>query len=169
MLVTLLQMCPNIVELELDILKTIPYSTFFVLLLAVALNFAVSLVNRRYTNIEEQKRWSIKNAEVRKELMKAMSSGNRRMTEKLQKEQTDLMKEQSKISMQRLKLQLFFFIPFIAVWQLFGSFYGSTIVALMPFDAPFVGTQMNIFWWYFFSSISSNILISRLLGLTFEI
>jgi len=168
-LVTLLQMCPNIVELELDILKTIPYSTFFVLLLAVALNFAVSLVNRRYTNIEEQKRWSIKNAEVRKELMKAMSSGNRRMTEKLQKEQTDLMKEQSKISMQRLKLQLFFFIPFIAVWQLFGSFYGSTIVALMPFDAPFVGTQMNIFWWYFFSSISSNILISRLLGLTFEI
>lgn len=168
-MVTLLQMCPNIVELELDILKTIPYSTFFVLLLAVALNFAVSLVNRRYTNIEEQKRWSIKNAEVRKELMKAMSSGNRRMTEKLQKEQTDLMKEQSKISMQRLKLQLFFFIPFIAVWQLFGSFYGSTIVALMPFDAPFVGTQMNIFWWYFFSSISSNILISRLLGLTFEI
>lgn len=101
--------------------------------------------------------------------MKAMQSGNKRLVERLQKDQQELAKNQTKVTMQRTKIQLFSTIPLLAFWYILMPFYGDKFVAIMPFDAPFTGKLLNFFWLYFFGSITSNILISRLLGLTFEI
>lgn len=165
---SILQLSAPLVKLELGLLKAMPASTFFIFLLSAVISIVTSYVNRRFTNVEEQREWGIKSSEVRKEMLKAVQGGNKRLTERLQKEQAELMKAQSKITMQRLKLQLFFIIPLLALWQLLGPFYGSSIVAMMPFNAPFVGTELNLFWWYFFSAMVTSVLTSRLFGLTFE-
>ena len=167
--VCLISLAVSLVGFSLDALKVIPGSTLFVLLISMVTNLLVSSVNRLFVNVEEQKEWTIKSTLLRREMMKAMQSGNKRLIEKLQKEQQESTKVQTKMSMDRMKLMLFFLIPFFALWQVLGSFYGNEIVALMPFDAPFFGLQLNLFSWYFLSSIATNILISRLLGLTFEI
>jgi uncharacterized membrane protein (DUF106 family) len=60
-------------------------------------------------------------------------------------------------------------IPFFAIWGILQSFYGNNIVAIMPFDLPYIGTRLDLFWWYFFCSMAGNVLIQRLLGLTFEV
>ena len=167
--VYMISLAISLVGFSLDALKVMPSSTIFILLISTVTNLLVSLVNRLFVNIEEYKEWTVKSTLLRKDIMKAMQSGNKRLMEKLQKEQQESTKAQTKMSMDRMKLMLFFLIPFFALWQVLGSFYGNEIVALMPFDAPFFGLQLNLFSWYFLSSIATNILISRLLGLTFEI
>lgn len=164
-----LQLSEPLVKLELEALKAMPISTIFIFLLSLTINIVTSYANRRFTNIEEQREWTIKSNQVRRDLMKALQGGNKRLAEKLQKEQSELTKAQSKITMQRLKLQLFFIVPLLALWQLLGPFYGQSVVAIMPFDAPFMGTELNLFWWYFFSAMASSVLTSRLFGLTFEV
>jgi uncharacterized membrane protein (DUF106 family) len=165
----LTSLAASLTEFSLDTLQVMPYSTIFILLISTVMTLIVSLVYRLATNIEEYKEWTIKSTLLRRELMKAMQSGNKRLVEKLQKDQQESMKAQTRMQAQRLKLTLFFMIPFFALWQILGSFYGNNIVAIMPFDLPYVGTYLNLFWWYFFSSMFANVLISRLLSLTFEI
>lgn len=160
-----------LVGLSLDALKVMPNSTIFVFLLSVAINLVMSLANRMFINIEEYREWTIKSTMLRRELMEAVRSGNKRLVNKLQKEQDEMMKVQSKMTQQRLKINLFFFIPLIALWQVLTPLYGKNPVALVPFNAPFFAPRglWNFGAWYIFSSLTANILLSRLLGLTFEI
>ena len=167
--VCLISLAASLVGLSLDALKVWPISTIFILLLSVAVNLLSSLMIRLFTDIKEYREWQIKSTLLRREMMKAAQSGNKRLMEKLQKDQQELAKNQSKVQMQRTKIQLFSTIPLLALWYTLMPFYSGNIVAIMPFDAPFIGTQLNFFWWYFFSSATTNTLISRLLGLTFEI
>jgi uncharacterized membrane protein (DUF106 family) len=165
----LTSLAASLTEFSLDTLQVMPYSTLFILLISTVMNLIVSLVNRMATNIEEYREWTTKSTLLRREMMKAVQSGNKRLVEKLQKDQQESMKAQAKMQMQRLKLSLYFAIPFLAFWWVLGPFFGNNIVAIMPFDLPYIGTQLNLFWWYFFCSMAGNVLIPRLLGLTFEI
>ncbi|MFB0543375.1 MAG: EMC3/TMCO1 family protein [Candidatus Bathyarchaeia archaeon] len=159
-----------LVGLNLDALKVMPGSTIFIFILSIVVNLLVSWVNRRTIDLEEYKEWTIKSTLVRREYMKAVQSGNKRLVDKLQKEQQEIMKSQSAMTMQQLKFQLFFFIPFIALWQILGVFFANAgTVAYMPFNAPFFGTELSLFSWYFICSIATSILTRRLLGLTFEV
>jgi uncharacterized membrane protein (DUF106 family) len=165
----LTSLAASLTEFSLDTLQVMPYSTLFILLISTVMNLVVSLVNRMATNIEEYREWTTKSTLLRRDMMKAMQSGNKRLVEKLQKDQQESMKIQTKMSMQRLKLTLYFMIPFFAIWVILQSFYGNNIVAIMPFDLPYIGTRLDLFWWYFICSMLCNVLIQRLLGLTFEI
>ena len=159
-----------LVGLNLDALKVMPGSAIFIFIISLAVNLLMGLANRRFIDLEEYKEWTIKSTLVRREHMKALQSGNKRLIDKLQKEQQEIMKEQSKMTMQQMKLQLFFFIPFIVLWQILGVFFANSgPVALMPFNAPFFGEKLSIFSWYLLCSFATSILTRRLLGLTFEV
>ena len=165
----LTSLAASLTEFSLDTLQVTPYSTLFILVISTVMSLIVSLVNRMTTNIDEYREWTTKSALLRRDMMKAMQSGNKRLVEKLQKDQQESMKAQTKMSMQRLKLTLYFMIPFFLIWGILQSFYGNNIVAIMPFDLPYIGTRLDLFWWYFFCSMLCNVLIQRLLGLTFEV
>ena len=64
---------------------------------------------------------------------------------------------------------IFFMIPFLLIWQLLGSFFGNIIIAYFPFQFPFIPTELSVANWYLLCSFSSSVIISRVLGLTFEI
>jgi len=143
---------------------------FFILLLTLAINLLTSWVSKNMIDLEEYREITIKATKTRREMMEAVKNGNKRQIAKLQKEQLEINKDQMKFSAQRMKSQLFFFIPFMVIFYVLRTFFANTgPAALMPFNAPFFGTELDWFWWYFFCSITSNTLIQRLLGLTFEV
>ena len=145
-----------------------PMSTVLILLISLVISLVTTIANRMVINMEEYKKFTIDSTHLRQELMSAMKGGNQRHIAKLQKQQQDMMKVQQKMTMDRMKIMLFFFIPFILIWQVLGNFFQGNI-AVMPFEAPYIGKQLSVGTWYIFCSVSTNIVVSRVFGLTFEI
>jgi len=167
-----LSLLSHLAALDLSFLQQPPLSTLFMLGLSTAISFATSIANRVVIDMDEYKQWMIESQHVRQELMEAMKGGNKRRIAKAQKQQQDMMKTQQKMMGDRMKIMLFFMIPFLLIWQLLGRFFkGIDFIALMPFTAPWIAPMgtLTVSTWYIFCSISTNIIISRILGLTFEI
>jgi uncharacterized membrane protein (DUF106 family) len=123
-------------------------------------------------DMDEYRKWTIGSQYARQELMEAMRSENQRRISRAQKRQQDMMKTQQKMTMDRMKIMLFFMIPFLLIWQVLRNFFkGVEFIALMPFKLPFIAPTgtLSVSTWYLFCSIATNIVISRVLGLTFEI
>ena len=120
-------------------------------------------------DLDSYRKMMTESARVREDLMAAMKSGNQRRISRAQNRQSELMKQQQKSSMGRMKTSMYFMIPLLLIWQLFGKFFGSSIIVYMPFNAPFFGSELTIGNWYILCSIMSNIIISRILGISFEI
>ena len=160
---------PLLSALGWEFLREPPASTLFILLLSAAVNLAVGVANRMVIDLDEYRRWMIESSRLRREMMEAVRRGDQRRVARLQKRQQRMMAEQSKMTMERMKLTLFFFIPLILIWNLLIKFFGKAPVAYMPFKAPWVGETLNITVWYILCSLATNVVISRALGLTFEI
>ena len=155
--------------LEFSFLQEPPQATYFIMFLSLGLGLATSLVNRMFMNLDEYREMTIESQRVRQELMEAMRSGNQRRIDRAQTRQKQLMSEQNKMTMGRMKISLFFMIPFILIWQVLTRFFGGITIALFPFDVPFIPQNFSVANWYILCSLTFNIIISRVLGLTFEI
>src|SRR5512137_1356123 len=162
-------MLPAIIALELDFLKTPPFATYAIFAIAVSLGLLTSFVNARMTDLKSYRKMMLDSARAQHQMMEAAKSGNQRAIDKAQKKQQEAMGQQSKMSMDRMKISLFFMIPFLLIWQLLGSFFGNIIIAYFPFEFPFIPQDLSVANWYLLCSFSSSVIISRLLGLTFEI
>jgi len=159
----------SLVSMNIEFLQQPPWATLFILVLTTAINLVMSYANKRSMDLDAYRKMMVESARVRKEVMEAMKSGNQRRISKAQNRQSELMKEQNKASMSRMKLTMYVFIPFILIWQVLNGFFGQTIIAYMPFNAPFFPEELTIGNWYILCSISVNIVLSRIIGLTFEI
>ena len=162
----------HLTALDLGFLQQTPASTLFILALSTAISLVTSVANRMVMDLDEYKRWTVESHHLRQELMEAMRSGNQRRISRAQKRQQQLLKTQQKMTMDRMKLMLFFFVPFIIIWQVLNKFLsGVEYLALLPFKVPFIAPQgtLSVSTWYIICSVSTNIVISRALGLTFEI
>jgi uncharacterized membrane protein (DUF106 family) len=164
-----LNMFPALVSQGLDFLKTPPFATYAILGIAISLGLLTSFVNAKMTDLRAYRKMMLDSAKAQHQMMEAAKSGNQRAIDKAQKKQQEVMGQQSKMSMDRLKISLFFMIPFLLIWQLLGSFFGNIIIAYFPFQFPFIPTDLSVANWYLLCSFSSSIIISRVLGLTFEI
>ncbi len=140
-----------------------PGATIAVLLLGIGLTFVTSLANRLLTNKEQREAWRREISAWNDEFKKARKSGDKKLLAKVQKQQPRIMKIQSKMAWQSMKVSLIFFVPILLLWQFLIGFYGPTVIAHLPW---FGGTlQLTIVWWYPLCSLTSGILFSRLFGL----
>ena len=164
-------MLPALVAQGLDFLKTPPFATYAILVIAIGLSLITSFVNAKMTDLKSYRRMMLDSARAQHQMMEAAKSGNQRAIDKAQKKQQEVMGQQSKMSMDRLKISLFFMIPFLLIWQLLGSFFGTSSIANFPFPFPLdlIPQKLSVANWYLLCSFSSSVIISRLLGLTFEI
>jgi len=165
----MIDLLSSAVALDLTFLRQMPISPFFILGLSVAISLITSIANRMVIDINDYRRQMTESSRIRRELMKAMRSGNQRRIDKMQRQQQAMMKNQQKMMSDRMKTMIFFIIPFFLFWQVLRGFFGDVTVAYMPFDTPWIGTELQVSNWYFFCSITTSIIISRILGLTFEI
>lgn len=154
-----------------------PYSTLFVLLLALAVSFLTSLANRLLSNPEKSKVWRKEISEWNSELRKAQKEGDKKTLDKVMKRQKEIMQLQSKMMWQSMKVTLLFIVPLFLIWQFLGSAYVITVnnvpspapVAYFPgFGAilPIPIFQISLIWWYLLSSMLFGTVFSHVFGLT---
>ncbi len=146
-----------------------PYATFAIMGIALTLGTVTSLIGVRSMDLDAYRKLTIESSRVRKELMDATRSGNQRRISKVQKRQQDLMSQQSKISMDRMKSSMFFTIPLLFLWRPLSEFFSGIVIAYFPFSFPWVPLEFKFIQWYILCSISFNIVLNRVFGLSFEI
>ena len=157
------------VLIDLSMYQQPPYATFAIFGITLVLAVVTSFIGVRSMDLDQYRRLMIESSKARKEMMEATRSGNQRRIDKAQKRQGDLMQQQSKMSMDRMKSSMLFTIPLILIWPSLGRFFGNTIVAFFPFDFPYIPREFTFIQWYLLCSFSLNVVLNRIFGLTFEI
>jgi uncharacterized membrane protein (DUF106 family) len=138
-------------------------ATIAVLLLGIGLTFVTSLANRLLTNKEQRDAWRREISAWNDEFKKARKSGDKKLLAKAQKQQPRIMKLQSKMAWQSMKVSLIFFVPILLLWQFLIGYYGGGAIAHLPWlDGSL---QLPIVWWYPLCSLTSGVLFSHLFGL----
>ncbi len=147
-------------------LLPVPNSTFFILLLSMSLSFITGLANRLLTNREQLNAWRKEVAQWTADSKKAMKSGDKKLLAKVKKKESHVLKLQSKMMWQSMKVSLIFMIPFLLIWQLLIGFYGNTTIAYIPGIS--LGNQggLPLIWWYLLCSLASGTLITKALGVS---
>ncbi len=84
-------MLPALVALELDFLKTPPFATYSILVIAVGLGLITSFVNARMTDLKAYRKMMLDSAKAQHQMMEAAKSGNQRAIDKAQKKQQEVM------------------------------------------------------------------------------
>lgn len=146
----------------------IPSSTLLILALAATLGIVSTSANRLLVDV---KRAAAVTREVnawRKEFQKAKKSNDKQLLAKLTKKQQPMMKLQSKVAFERMKVSFIFIIPFWGIWIVLSSFFGQTVVAFSPIELPFAGTQLSFFYWYLICSFTISLPLTRIFGINPE-
>lgn len=142
-------------------LLPVPNSTLFILFLSMSLSFLTGLANRLLTNREQLNAWRKEVAQWTADSKKAMKSGDKKLLAKVKKKESHILKLQSKMMWQSMKVSLIFMVPFLLIWQLLIGFYGNTTIAYIPGIGG-----LPLIWWYLLCSLSSGTLITKALGVS---
>ena len=138
-------------------------ATIAVLLLGIGLTFLTSLANRFLTNREQINAWRREVSAWNAEFKKARKSGDKKLLAKVQKQQSRIMKIQSKMAWKQMRVSLIFFVPILLLWQLLINHYQNAMLAQLPWFGGML--PLTIVWWYPLCSLTAGILFSRLFGL----
>ncbi len=157
------------IAIDFSAIAAPPYATFAIMGIALTLGTVTSIIGVRSMDLDAYRKLTIESSRVRKELMEATRSGNQSRMAKVQKRQQDLMAQQSKISMDRMKSSMFFTIPLLFLWRPLSEFFSGTVIAYFPFVFPRIPLEFKFIQWYILCSISFNIVLNRVFGLSFEI
>lgn len=157
-----------------DTLRTIPYSTFFVIGVALAVNLVSNIVTKRKVNLEALRRVQREYSHYQKLLREAVRKGDLDRVEKLKRKYKPIQDQMLRLSAERMKASLYYMIPFILIFIWLTSFMGNNPVALSPYPfdlylvravEPVNGAYgMNLVTWYILSSIGLGAVVSRLTG-----
>ena len=151
-----------------SILKDIPYSTVFILVLATLISLMTTLVNRRFTNPAQSRAWRKEVSDWNKELREARQSKDKKNLEKVMKKQQQVMKLQSKMMWQSMKVSLLFLIPLLIMWNVLGTFYHGAAIAYFPgvgATLPLPIFSGSLIWWYLFCSLLFGTAFQHVFGL----
>ena len=91
--------------------------------------------------------------QVRKEYMELRKTGDEKQLKKLEKKLESMRKMETELSIKSFKPMIFTFILFYLMWWwLSGLYKGMDSFVLLPFPLPYVGSSLNLFWWYLVAS-----------------
>jgi len=147
---------------------SIPASTLLILTIAGVLALMTTAANRLLVDV---KRAAAVTKEVnawRKEFNKARKSNDKKLLAQLTKKQQAMMKLQSKVAFDRMKVSFIFLIPFWAVWIVLSGSFGEIVVAHSPIQIPFAGANLSFFYWYLICSFTISLPLSRMFGINPE-
>jgi uncharacterized membrane protein (DUF106 family) len=159
-------------------LKSIPYSTVFILGLAAGISLLTTLVNRRLTDPEKSRAWRKEISDWNKDLRMAQKSKDKKTLEKIMKKQQYIMQLQSKMMWQSMKVSLLFIVPLFLMWSVLGGFYTTVdpitklssplAVAYFPGVGPILPLPIfntSLIWWYLLCSLLFGTAFQHVLGM----
>jgi len=106
-----------------------------------------------------------------KEINAAKKAKDDQTYSKLMKKSQAMMKQQSRASMEQMKVTAVTFVPFLIVWYTLNAVLGPHPVAYAPFPLPFLstvtslGVPLTFFYWYLLCSFSVNLPLMRIFGI----
>ena len=144
-------------------LFTIGVATVMALISSTAAKLLVDYDMVRST-MKEVQAWN-------KELNAAKKAKDEQTVAKLMKKSQAMMKQQSRASMEQMKVTAVTFVPFLLVWYTLNAVLGPYPVAYAPFQLPFLstltsfGVPLTFFYWYLLCSFSVNLPLMRIFGI----
>jgi uncharacterized membrane protein (DUF106 family) len=144
------------------------HSMLFILFISIVFAFVVTLISKRVVNWEDVKQKKKRFSEWQKARMDAQRKKDMKAVHKLQQEQKEMMALQGQVMMASFKPAIFYMVPYFILWMVLSGFYGSWVVAWLPFTLPLpiIGTtaSLGFLGWYLltyfgFSSIWRRLLI----------
>lgn len=158
-----------ILEVLPPILQQRPYSTLFILGIAALVSLLTTLVNRLISNPQKSKEQRKEVSEWNKELREAQRAKDKKTIEKLMKKQQYIMKMQTKMMWNSMKVSLLFLVPLLLMWQVLGGFYSEQDIAIFPgvgADLPLPMFSASLIWWYLLCSLFFGTTFAHVFGLT---
>ena len=149
--------------MPLSTLFTIGVATVMALISSTAAKLLVDYDMVRST-MKEVQAWQ-------RELNAAKKAKDEQTVSKLMKKSQAMMKQQSRASMEQMKVTAVTFVPFLIVWYTLNAVLGHYPVAYAPFPLPFLSTMTSLgvpltfFYWYLLCSFSVNLPLMRLFGI----
>ncbi|RLJ06510.1 MAG: hypothetical protein DRP18_00640 [Candidatus Aenigmatarchaeota archaeon] len=95
----------------------------------------------------------------RKKSTEAQKEGDMK---KANKYMSEMMKASQKQMRENMKPMMFSFIMFILAFSWLGANYSDLLVSL-PFTVPFLGKEINWFWWYLIIIIPMSMFFRKIL------
>lgn len=131
-----------------------------VLIISLVLSLIMVLLTKVLTNQEEIKKAKREMKFYQDKIKKAQKSGDKDTVSKLSNDMLKASSKQMKQSMKPMFVSLIIFV--IALGWLAGS-YGELLVG-MPITLPFLGNQLNWFWWYLIIVLPTSFIFRKMLG-----
>jgi len=146
-----------------------PLSAVSIATLSMILSTISSLLSRRSMDVGKYREMMIESRKIQRESMNSMKSGNEKRAKKAQERQQRLMVQQNELNQKKMRNSLFLNLPMMLLWPSLRSLFEGQVIAILPFDFPFLSRELGFSYWYFFCSMASSVIINRLFGMTFEI
>ena len=158
----------NLLMAALQPYRSIPASTLLTLASAGGLALISTAANRLLVDVKRVAHVTKEVNAWRKEFEKARKTNDKQLLAKTTKKQQAMMKLQSRMALERMKVSFIFIIPFWAIWIVLSSFFGQAVVAFSPIPIPFVGDKLSFFYWYLICSFTISLPLTRLFGINPE-
>jgi len=158
----------NLLMAALRPYSAIPASTLLTMAIAGVLAVITTAANRLLVDVKRVAQVTREVNAWRKEFEKARKSNDKQLLAKVTKKQQAMMKLQSQVAFDRMKVSFIFIAPFWAVWIVLSSFFGQNVVAFSPIQIPFVGTNLTFFYWYLICSFTISLPLTRISGVNPE-
>jgi uncharacterized membrane protein (DUF106 family) len=155
-----------------------PWSAIVILCITLVMSTITALVTRKVTDQAKLRRYRKEISDWRKMMMQAQKTKDEKLILQAQRRSKIIQNMSQDVAKQSFKPMLVFIVPFLILWWLLNGFFGTTIVAVIPYNigliplvGNYLGYQINgslfglrLLGWYFFCNFSFGMMINRLLG-----
>jgi len=149
----------------------IPLTTLFTIGVAAVMSLISSTTAKLLVDYD-MVRSTMKEVQAwQRELNAAKKARDEQTVSKLTKKSQAMMKQQSRASMEQMKVTAVTFVPFLVVWYTLNAVLGRYPVAYAPYPLPFLstltslGVPLTFFYWYLLCSFSVNLPLMRIFGI----
>ena len=130
-----------------------------VMIISILLALFSVLLSKFLTNQEVLKKAKEEIELYRKKSTEAQKEGDMK---KANKYMSEMIKASQKQMRENMKPMMFSFIMFILAFSWLGANYSDLLVSL-PFTVPFLGKEINWFWWYLIIIIPMSMFFRKIL------
>ncbi|RLE51628.1 MAG: hypothetical protein DRJ26_02520 [Candidatus Methanomethylicota archaeon] len=146
-----------------------PLSTISVLIISIGVGLTSVLANFLLVDVKKLRSYSEEIKEWRREMRKALLSGDKKQIVKLRKKEPYIRRIEAEVMAERMKPSLIFMLPLWIFFIIFAGAFTTEIgyVAQLPFSIPFAGDKANFVTWYIICSILTLPLLQKAFKLSF--
>jgi uncharacterized membrane protein (DUF106 family) len=155
-----------------------PYAPIFIMFVSVTISTISNLAMRRFSDMRRLNRYQLEIKQFREMEQKAQKTQNEKLLKKVKRRKSYIDRIQREQMTARCKPSLIFFIPFIFIFTMLRGFYGTEVVAVLPFNIqkvlPFLvplagnpvagGFGLSFYAFYFLVGLGLSSILQRIMG-----